>query len=166
MEQAIAILLKRNKKIEQIRKIYIPHYKKFKPHITLVYPFKVKNKRELHKHINTSIKNLSPFRLSLKGLKKSTNGHYLYLLVNEGKTEVLKLYKKLNSGILKNFKNKEILRYIPHLSLGVFKIKDELKKAKQEIEKKNICFETKVDSIQLLTIDKVHTIKQVKNFSL
>lgn len=166
MIQVIALLLKRAKKIEAIRKKYIPDYKKLKPHITIVYPFKVKSQNELCGHIKTSINKTKPFRLSLCGLKKSAKGYYLYLLVNEGKTELIKLYKNLNSSLLKDFQNKDMPKYIPHLSLGVFKTKNEINKAIQEIQKQNICFEAKVGSIHLLTIDNSHSLKSIKNFRL
>jgi 2'-5' RNA ligase len=166
MRQAIVLLLKRDQKIEQIRKKNIPNYKKFKPHITLVYPFEVENQRELHVHIETSIKKIRPFRLSLCSLKKSINGDYLYLLVNKGRHEVLGLHKQLDSGILKGLKNKDMSRYIPHLSLGVFKTNSEIKQAIREIKKENLCFETKINSIQLLTFDRIGAIKSIKNFKL
>ena len=166
MKQVIAILLKREKNIEQIRKIYVPNYRKFKPHITIVYPFEFRSQKELYRHIETSISKIKPFRLSLCGLKKSAKEYYLYLLVSLGKNELIKLYKNLNSGILKYFKNKYMPKYIPHLSLGVFKTNDEIKNAIREIKKENICFKTKIDSIQLLTFDKSHSLKRIENFKL
>lgn len=166
MNQAIVILLKKDKKIEQIRKKYVLNYPKFKPHITLVYPFEVKDQDKLYGHIKRSVKGIKPFDLSLCGLKKSVKDYYLYFLVDKGKNKTIKLYKKLNSGILKNFKNKDMPRYIPHLSLGIFKTKKEIDNAVIKIKKENVCFETTVSSIQLLTIDKTHSLKSVKNFKL
>jgi len=136
------------------------------PHITLVYLFEIENQKELYTHIQESIKNIKSFDLSLCGLKKSAKEYYLYLLVDKGKDKITKLYQKLNSGILKDFKNKDMPKYIPHLSLGVFETKKEIGIAISEIKKEEICFETTINSIQLLTIDKDHSLKSTKNFKL
>lgn len=166
MKQVIVFLLKRDRKIEQIRRKYSPNYKKFKPHITLVYPFEVESQIKLYQHIKNSINKIKPFKLSLRGLKKSAKEYYLYLLVDEGKNKLMELYKQLNSGLLKKFKNKNMLKYIPHLSLGVFKTESDINKAIREIEPEKLYFETKISSIQLLTLNKFNSIKHIKNFKL
>ena len=163
MKQAIAILLKKDKQIEKIRKNYIPNYKKFKPHITLVYPFEIKNKKQLNEHIQKSVK-IKQFKLSLEKLKKSAKEYYLYLLVKKGKKKIVKLYKKLNSGILKGFKNKDMPKFIPHITIGIFKTKKEIDKAIKEI--KDVKFETKIEHINLLNLDKNNKIKSIKKFRL
>jgi 2'-5' RNA ligase len=166
MKQVIVILLKKDKKIEQIRKRYVQEYKKFKPHITLVYPFRVKNQIALHGHIKNSIENVEPFELSLEGLKKSAKGYYLYLIVNKGGKEVIKLYNNLNKRLLKDFKNKDMPEYIPHLSIGVFKTKKEIDEAIKEIKKDNISLKMNIKSIHLLTINKNHALISKKDFRL
>tara|TARA_Y100000034_G_C6896509_1_gene413442 strand:- start:1704 stop:2204 length:501 start_codon:yes stop_codon:yes gene_type:complete len=166
MKQVITILLRPNKKIEEIRKKSGINTKKFKPHINIIYPFELKDQKRLFKHIKESIKNIKKFRLTLKGLKKSTKEYYLYLLVDKGKKQTRRLYNQLHKGILKDFKNKDMPKYIPHLSLGNFKSKKEIDKAIKEIKKENIYFETKISSVQLLTLNKDSSLKSVKNFKL
>ncbi|RJQ17543.1 2'-5' RNA ligase family protein [Candidatus Woesearchaeota archaeon] len=165
MKQSIAIFLKSSSEIERVRKKYLPNYNKFKLHITLVYAFEVKDQNKLAVHIKKSIKELKPFPLSLHGLKKSAKEYYLYLLVDKGKMNILKLYKTLNSGILKSFQNKKIPKYVPHITLGVFKTKNAIDSAFKELSKENLYFETKVSSIQLLTLDKT-ALKSMANFRL
>ena len=164
MKQVLTIFLPKDKKIEHIRKRYVPNFKEFKPHITLVYPFEFKNQDKLKKHISKSIKNFESFEISLKGLQKSARGYYLYILVNRGKRKIISLHKKLNSGILSKFRNSNIPRYVAHLSLGVFKSENERQKAIDKISKMNINFKTKICSIQLLTIDKNHSLKDKEDF--
>jgi len=166
MKQAIAILLKEDKNIEKIRKKYVPNYKKFKPHITLVYDFKINNQKQLNEHIKNSIKGIKQFKLSLESLKKSTKGYYLYLLVKKGKKEIIKLYKKLNSRILKGFKNKDMPKFVPHITIGLFETKKEINRAIKEIKKENIKFKTKINYIDLLNLDKNDKIKSIKRFKL
>ena len=159
MKQIINIILK-------IKHKSINLSKKIKPHITLVYPFEDFNQQDLIKHIENSIEGIKPFQITLKGLKKSAKDYYLYLLVSKGKNKIIKLHKKLNSGILKYVKNKDMPRYIPHITLGVFKSKKEINSAMKNSLLKNQEYSTKVNSIQLLTLNKNNPIKSIKNFRL
>ena len=59
MKQAIVILLKKDRKIEKVRKD-----KKYRPHITLVYVFQNKDQKELIQHIKEAIKGIKSFNLS------------------------------------------------------------------------------------------------------
>ncbi len=166
MEQAINIILQRTKKIDEVRAKYDKDYKKFESHINLVYPFEGINQKELYKHIEKSIEEIKSFKLVLKGLKKSAKDYYLYLLVDKGKRELMKLYKNLNKGLLKNFKNKAMPQYIPHLSLGVFRNKKEIDIAINKLKKEKLKAEYIIDEINLLTLNKSLTIKSRKKFEL
>lgn len=166
MKQVLTIFLKKNNKIEQIRKKYISNYKKFEPHITLVYPFEIENQDKLKEHIFESIKLFEPFEISLKGLQKSAKGYYVYLLVDKGKEKIVSLHEKLNGGILNHFRNPDMPKYIAHLSLGVFGSEEERERAIKDIYKMNIGFDMKINSIQLLTIDGDNSLKYKKDFYL
>lgn len=166
MKQVLVILIKKSREVEEIRKSYLKDYKKFKPHITLVYPFKIKDQRSLNEHIENSLQKLKPFELTLEGLKKSAKEYYLYLLVKEGKKELMHLYKNLNSGILKNFKNKDMPVYIPHITLGIFDSKDEINNAIKKIERLKLRSEMKVTKIELLTLNSDNSIKKIEEFKL
>jgi 2'-5' RNA ligase len=166
MKQALIISINKDRKVEKIRKKYVKDYKKFKPHISLVYTFEVNNQEELKTHIKNSIKNIKPFELTLQGLRKSAKDYYLYLLVKKGRKQITQLYKNLNSGILKNFKNKDMPVYIPHISLGVFNSKKEIDESIKKIRKENPRIEMKASFVQLLTLNKDNSIKLVKRFKL
>jgi len=71
MKQVINILLKLDKKIEKIRRKYDPYSNKFKPHITLVYPFEFQDQEALISHIKNSIKGIKPFKISLEKIGES-----------------------------------------------------------------------------------------------
>jgi len=166
VKQAIVILLKPNKGVEDIRRKYVPNFGRFKPHLTLVYTFEDISQKQLNEHIKNSIKNIKPFEITLEGLKKSAKEYYLYLLVKKGKGEIVQLYKTLNTGILKYFKNKDMPRYIPHISLGVFKTKKQIDRAIKEIEKEDLKINYFINEIQLLTLKKDYSIKNIKRFKL
>ena len=156
----------RDRKIEEIRKRYGADIKKFRPHISLVYPFEVKDQERLFAHIKHSIKDIKSFKIILKKLEKSKREHYLYLSPIKGKNNLLNLHKKLNSGILNKFKNKDMPKYIPHLSLSNFESKKEIDNAIKELSKEKPIYKTKISAIQLLTLNKDFSIKLIKKFRL
>ncbi len=165
MKQAIVLFIKNKKKIDKIRIKYDPYFKKFKAHITIVYRFRKKKEEILYKHIRDAIKEIKPFKITLQWYGRSEKENYLYFLIKEGLPNVMKLHKILNSGILKNVKNKKFSRYIPHLTLGVFKTKKELNKARKELPSKLKVVE-KVEGIVLLTLDKNKKTLSRKTFKL
>jgi len=164
MKQVINIILKRDEIIENLRKEYLNDSENVEPHITLVYPFEIKNQSILKKHIKDSLKSFELFDISLKGLKKSFKEYYLYLLVDEGKEEIIRLYKMINQGILKDFKNPDMPEYIPHLTIGIFSSENQREKAIKEISKIKPFIKKRIDSIQLLTIDENGIMKSRKDF--
>ena len=165
MKQAIVILLKPIKEIQQIRKKYDPGYKKFKPHITLAFPFKNINQKELQLHIKNSLTGVKSFNLELKGIRKSPKEYYLYLLIKTGKGKILKIHKSLYSELLTKQLRKNI-PYIPHITLGVFGTKKQINEAINEIKKEKINFKTKIKAIKLLTLNKDDSIKKTRSFKL
>jgi 2'-5' RNA ligase len=164
MKQAIVILIK-NRKIESIRKKYEPSSKFTKPHITIAFPFENVNQLELNKSINNSISRIKKFNLSLEGIRKSPREYYLYLLVKQGKKEILKIHKRLYYKLLKKWLRKDIL-YIPHITLGIFKTRKQIDNVVKELKKQRLKFKIKVNKIELITLDKNSSIKNKKSFLL
>jgi len=168
MKQAILIFSKTNKIIESARKKYDPLYKEFKSHITVAFPFENVSQKKLEKHITNAIKGIKPFELVLKGVRKSPKEFYLYLLVNKGKKELIKIHKKLYSKLLTKHLRKDI-PYIPHVTIGIFHEKKYIDKALKELRNKKVESKTKVNSISLITLNKKYkneSIKEVKKFYL
>ena len=125
MKQVINILLKLDKKTEKIRRNYDPYSHKFKPHITLVYPFKFQDQKALISHIENSIKGIKPFKISLGKIGESFP--FVQLIAKEGEKEILLLRKKLNGKILRDIGEKAPLKYPPHMSIGIIENKEILK---------------------------------------
>ena len=50
---------------------------KYKPHITLVYTFEVKDQEKLYEHIKKATKDFKQINLKLKGLQKSKHQRVL-----------------------------------------------------------------------------------------
>jgi len=163
MKQVINILIN-NSRIENLRRKYDSSFKKVKTHLTLVYPFEVYNQEELKKHIEYCIKNFPPFEIVFQKVRKSKN--FLVLDVTTNKHKVLELYKKLNSGILSGFENKDLSIYFPHITLGIFNSHEELMDVINELREIGSNYRIVIDKINLVTLNKDDSIKEVENFEL
>ena len=165
MEQVIIIDIKNKKEINKLRKKYDPNYKKYLPHLTLIYRFKKLPKEIIQEHIKKSIQEIKPFEVVFKGYSKSSIGLYLYLNIKKGYKNLMKLHKNLKTGPLRAVKNPKMPKYIPHLSLGYCYNKNQLKKIIKSLPK-NLEVRERVSSIYLLTIDKKRKTKTKKRFNL
>jgi 2'-5' RNA ligase len=163
MKQAINIQIS-NPRIEILRKNYDHVFKNRKTHVTLVYPFEVQDQVELAKHIEYCLEGIEPFELVFEKVRKSNN--YLVLDVGRNQEKLLNLYKKLNSGILSGFENKDISIYLPHITLGMFDSNEELMRVINELRLRGSNFKVMVDKISLLTLNEDGSAKEIKNFML
>lgn len=163
MKQAIYILIS-NPRIEILRKKYDRVFRKRKTHLTLVYPFEVKDQVKLAEHIEYCLAGIKPFEIVFERVRKSRN--YLALDVGKNQEILLNLYKRLNSGILAGFENKELSIYLPHITLGTFDSHEELMKVINELRLRGSNFRIIVDKISLITLNKDDSAKEIKNFKL
>jgi len=105
--------------IQQFRRQYDPLAGLIAAHITLVFPLAERLAPSiLAGHIEAVLKNWHPFPFRLCGLQKSWDD-YLYLLVEAGRAEVVRLHDELYSDVLAA-DLRDDLPYIPHVTLGRF----------------------------------------------
>ena len=90
MKQVINILIN-NPRIEILRKKYDPGINNYKTHLTLVYPFEVKDQAKLREHIEYCLDGIESFEIVFDKLRKSSN--FLVLDVGKNKEMLLKLHK-------------------------------------------------------------------------
>ena len=155
--QAVVIHLKNVKEIQNIRKKYDTKYF-IKPHMTLVYPFSVKNAENI---IKNGLKNIKPFEIRLNKPTRSTQGFYLLLRPTKGEkrlNEVRKLlYKKLK------IKWNMPFRYRPHVTLGRLSSKKDLDEA---LKKVKVGLKYKIDTISYIKVSKNHKLLYEKKIKL
>jgi 2'-5' RNA ligase len=163
MKKTINILLK-SKRLDILRKKYDSPYKKIKTHITLVYPFEVKNQEKLAEHIEHCLTGLTQFKITLRKAKKS--GKQLVIDAVDNNELLMDFYKKLNSGILTGFENKELFIYLPHVTLGVFNSTEKMNEALAKLREQNLSYLVEVDAINLLTLNSDNSIKDIRSFKL
>lgn len=153
-----------NSRIEIMRDNYDRAFRKIPTHVTLVYPFEVKDQAKLIEHIQLALQGLQPFEITFERLRKSNN--YLVLDVDKNQRILLDLYKKLNKGILEGFENKELSIYLPHVTLGNFDSNEDLMKVITELRGRGSNYRVMVDKINLLTLNADNSVKDKKEFLL
>lgn len=147
------------KTIECIREKYDPLFKHVRPHITLAFTFESElTTNELKEHIETVLKNIKPFRLTMEEIVKMDNplGRYLFLLPKEGIENIKEISSKLYTGVLKPYKPEWLNEntYMPHMTIGCFDSKDDLDKAFAEVSDINESFTTIINMISGEIIDE------------
>jgi hypothetical protein len=89
------------------------------PHLTLVYPVPASTGRDAFLgHVRGVVSGTPPFDIRLRGLEKSWD-HFLFLLVTEGREEVVALHDALYTEILRPHLWTD-RPYVPHVTLGLF----------------------------------------------
>jgi 2'-5' RNA ligase len=89
------------------------------PHLTLVYPVPASTGRDAFLgHVRGVVSGTPPFDIRLRGLEKSWD-HFLFLLVTEGREEVVALHDGLYTEILRPHLWTD-RPYVPHVTLGLF----------------------------------------------
>jgi 2'-5' RNA ligase len=169
-------------KVNEFRKKHDKHHKKWKAHLTLIFPISDKEIEEkvLIRHLELILKKWKKFDIHLKGLEKSWD-HWLFLILKEGNEKVIKLHDELYTGPVKIFLREDIT-FIPHIGIGEFADNKEytvVNPKKFGIDKKkfdeankdainmNFNYWSKIDKIILEKFDEsLNYVKVVKEFEL
>ena len=107
------------RQIDELRRKYDPQVDLIAPHITIVFPVPDSlGKSPLVSHVVKVLRDSKQFSISLQGLEQSWD-NCLFLLLQEGRTEVIRLHDDLYTGILTPFIRRDI-PYVPHVTLGAF----------------------------------------------
>ena len=105
--------------IDQLRQKYDPQFGLIDPHITVMFPVRDSiDGNTLVSHLENVLSDCRRFPIHLQGLQKSWDD-CLFLLVREGRSEILGLHNRIYTGILADYKNSDI-KFVPHLTLGAF----------------------------------------------
>jgi 2'-5' RNA ligase len=105
-------------RINQFRKKYDPQFNLIAPHITVMFPVPESvGEEKLVRHLESVLCNWQPFSIRLQEVQISSDD-YLYLLLQEGGVDVIRLHNEIYTGMLVDFL-REDYPFIPHLTLGV-----------------------------------------------
>lgn len=155
--------------IEYFRKKYDPKCDFIPAHITLIFPFKFTDETVLIQHIEEKVATLKPFNIITTEHKKS-HDNYLFLVFEEGNTELTSLHDALYTGVLNEFLRSD-LNYEPHMTIGYFQNneggfqEDRHSNAVRELEKNPINWGASVDNVTLVKFNEsVTDLRIVKTF--
>lgn len=105
-------------RINQFRRKYDPQVVLIEPHITLMFPVPESiGEEKLVDHLASVLRGWQSFPVHLQGCQIAS-ADYLFLLIQEGKSDTIRLHDEIYTGILADYWRKEI-PFIPHLTLGV-----------------------------------------------
>jgi 2'-5' RNA ligase len=140
--------------INQLRRGYDPQIDLIDPHITLVFPVhEAIGELLLVSHIEKILRGWKPFPIHLQGLQRSWD-NYLFLLIQEGKMEVIRLHDELYTGILAKHL-RDALPFVPHMTLGSFaEDEDRYLQALEEAERMQLDYQSIVDRLHLLKVNR------------
>jgi 2'-5' RNA ligase len=138
--------------INQLRRKYDPQVDLIEPHITIVFPVPGSvGEPRLVSHMEQVLRAWKPFPIHLQGLQQSWD-NYLFLLIQEGKTDVIRLHDELYTGILAAYR-REVVPFVPHVTLGAFpEDEDRCLQALEEAEGLKLDYQSIVDRLHLVKI--------------
>jgi 2'-5' RNA ligase len=146
--------------LDRIRKKYDPTEPLIEPHIAVIFPVPESVEEEnLVQHVEGVLKSWSPLRIRIRGFRKSFD-HWLFLTLEEGYDEVVRLYRELNTGILEPYRRDDI-EFIPHIGLGQFVTEkgdfdqQKYEEALREAEEESFDFRRTMDRLHLVKIPAV-----------
>lgn len=105
--------------INRIRRKYDPTEPVVAPHIGIVFPVPESvGEDSLARHVEGVLSSWNSFPVRIRGFRKSFD-HWLFLTLEEGYGDVVRLYREMYTGILTKYRRDDI-EFVPHISLGLF----------------------------------------------
>jgi 2'-5' RNA ligase len=145
---------------DQFRRKYDPTEPIIEPHLAVIFPVPASvGEENLVQHVEGVLKSWRPLRMRIRGFRKSFD-HWLFLTLEEGYDEVVRLYRELNTGILDPYRRDDI-EFIPHIGLGQFVTEkgefdeSQYKEALREAEEVDFDFRRTLDRLHLVKIPAV-----------
>lgn len=139
--------------INQFRREYDPLVELIEPHITLMFPVPDSIGRDnLVHHLENALAGWQPFPIHLQGFQVSWDD-YLFLLLQEGNANIIRLHDEIYTGLLEEHWRKDI-PFIPHLTLGVFsKGSTDLERALEEAKQLEVDHHCVLDKLHLVQVN-------------
>jgi 2'-5' RNA ligase len=138
--------------INEFRRRHDPQVELIEPHITVMFPVPESiGEEKLISHLAGILMSWQSFPIHLQGCQIAGDD-YLYLLIQEGKTNIIRMHNKVYTEILTNYLRKE-LPFIPHLTLGVVnKNVTNRDQVLREAEQLGIDYHCLLDKLQLVKV--------------
>ncbi len=152
--------------IQSVRKKYDNRYYNIvEPHFTIVFPVFNIDESQLENHIKKVCSLFTPIQFSIRTstvVKDSFSDFTdVFLVPDEGNSQIIKLHDKLYTDIL----SKELrldIAFIPHIGIGASRNLEESKIISENLNNQNILIEGTINELDLIEYDypKVKFIKK------
>jgi 2'-5' RNA ligase len=140
-------------------------YHVVEPHFTIVFPVFNFDLKSINSHIEKVVKKVNPIKFSIRGsaiVKDSfSESTHVFLVADEGNSDIIKLHDKLYTGIL--FKELRLdIAFIPHIYIGEGKNALESKKVSDKINEEKFSINGIIEELDLVEYEypKVKTINK------
>ena len=139
--------------IDALRRKYDPQVDLISPHITLLFPVPDSiGESSLVSHLEHVLSHSPSFPIHLRGLEQSAD-HYLFLVLQEGRAEVIHLHDRIYTGVLAPYLRTD-LPYVPHVTLGAFDDGELCSQALGDVERDRLNYECVLDRLHLVKINE------------
>ncbi|MBU1096426.1 MAG: 2'-5' RNA ligase family protein [Bacteroidetes bacterium] len=140
--------------IQSIRKSNdIRYYTVVKPHFTIVFPLFNYEIGELQMHIKNICTEIESIQFSIRAttIVKDSFSEYtdVFLVPDEGNSQIIKLHNKLYTGIIRKELRLDI-PFIPHIGIGASKVAEDAKQLSNNLNKQKFCVESKITELDLV----------------
>ena len=140
-------------RIDALRRKYDPQVDLIAPHITLMFPLPSSmGESTLVSHLEHVLNGCRPFPIHIQGLEESAD-HYLFLVLQEGRAEVIHLHDRIYTGILAPYLRTD-LPYVPHVTLGSFGEAELCSQARRDAERDSLNYQCVLDRLHLVMINE------------
>jgi 2'-5' RNA ligase len=143
------------------------YYKIIEPHFTIVFPVSRLEESIFIKHIEGLSKDCKQIEFTLKcsTIVKDSFSDFtdIFLIPDEGNSEIIRLHDKFYTGVLKSELRLDI-PFIPHIGIGASKNSGECKKLSGMINENNFCVRGTINSLDIAWYDypEINTIKKIQ----
>jgi 2'-5' RNA ligase len=148
--------------IAKIRKKVDPLFGIVAPHVTLFFPCTDVSSTTLKSHLSKKvIGRIRPFRLVFRSAlvippSVPNKDSYLFLVPDEGFSEVLRLHDSIYSGVLARYHRKDI-PFIPHMTVGVIRSLEEAHTFARRLNEQKFEIHTQIKTIEIKEINDDRT---------
>ncbi len=129
------------------------YYNVVKPHFTIVFPFFNYGINELQTHIENICAEIETIQFSIRAaiIVKDSFSDYtdVFLIPDEGNSQIIKLHNKLYTGIIEKELRLDI-PFIPHIGIGASEEPEEAKILSDNLNRQNICIEGKISELDFV----------------
>lgn len=125
-----------------------------KPHFTIVFPFNADIAPEkITRHIDTIVNKTVVFRFvilcAVPSPDRMSKRHYVFLVPDEGFSNIIRLHDSLYTGVFEPHLNHEI-PYLPHITIGHCDDAQLIRQISLEINEENIEFSGTINQLDVL----------------